>query len=72
MLKQLQSLLPLLLLATGTEVFAQATSETPAAPGSSSTGTGMGGELNWLWILIAVAVVAALVWYFTKRRKSQM
>ena len=70
MLKQLQSLLPLLLLASGTEVFAQTTSETPAAPGSSSTGTGMGGELNWLWILIAVAVVAALVWYFTKRRKT--
>jgi hypothetical protein len=70
MLKHLQSLLPLLLLAPGTKVFAQAPSQTPAAPGGSATGTEMGGELNWLWILIAVAVVIAAIWYFTKRRRT--
>jgi hypothetical protein len=67
MLKHFYALLSLLLLASGTNVFAQTSSETPA-PGSS--GAEMGGGLNWLWILIAVIVVAAIIWYFTKRRST--
>jgi LPXTG-motif cell wall-anchored protein len=64
--KQVQSLLTVLLLAWSTMAFAQTAPETPAAPGTTSTGT----ELNWLWILIAVAVVAAAVWYFTRKRRT--
>ena len=70
MLKRLQSSLSLLLLAWGTAALAQTAPETPAAPASPSTGTEMGADLNWLWILIAVAVVGALVWYFTRRRRT--
>jgi hypothetical protein len=73
MLKQLQvSAFTTILLIWGAVASAQTAPSTPGTPGGSATNTetAAGGDLNWLWIVIALAVVAAIVWYFMRGRRT--
>jgi LPXTG-motif cell wall-anchored protein len=55
-----------ILLLLGNHAVAQTTATPPAAPDATA-----GSDTNWLWILIVVALLAAAVWYFTRKRGSR-
>jgi hypothetical protein len=59
------SALPFLLVSS--VAYAQ-TTVTPA-PATQPPAESSGG-VNWLWILILLAIVAAAIWYFTKKKRG--
>jgi hypothetical protein len=67
MLKRFHAFTIVTLAAVG-EALAQATPPvtpgSPPAPTPADDGTGA----SWLWIIIGLAIIAALIWYFMRRR----